>query len=528
MHPLALIPCHLGAVTARLGEYPIRTLIPICFLAAVCYRVLRYLTAWRVLGRAYASHGCERPAAYRHKDPVLGLDALFDAIAAARESRFTTSSARLFREIGANTYFTWIQGQQTIHTAEPDNIKCMLATQWRDYSIATRQAVLGEFLGHGIFVLEGDDWARSRARLRPNFAKDQVADLAMLERHVAELLRVLPSDPSDVVDLQTYFLRFTLDSASEFLLGHSTNTLARPSARDQEFGEAFTSSLLNITQKLRRGPLDRFYRKHPREKGWRRICRDYIGTFVDEAMTIREKMETCGLDEAEGGVERRYYFLKEVAKTIDNREHICDEIMNLMVAGRDTTASLMSSAFYVLSRRPDLWRMLRHEIQDLGSKPPNYEQLRGLKFAKYIINETLRLYPPVFQNNRQATRDTILPTGGGPDGTSPVFVPKGSSVVYSAWTMQRRKDLYGPDADEFRPERWATQRHGWDFIPFGGGPRICIGQQYALTEATYVMVRMAQEYVSVGATDDAPWTEYIALTLSVKEGVKCRLTRASS
>ncbi|KAJ4147660.1 hypothetical protein LMH87_002168 [Akanthomyces muscarius] len=523
---------HLESAAAHLGEHPLRDVALLSVLVILGYRVFRYLTAYLTLSRAYALNNCERPPAYPHKDPIFGLDALLANMAAARDSAFTSASAQRYHDLGAHTYYTWIQGRQTVHTAEPENVKALLATRWKDYSIAARKAILGGLLGRGIFVIEGDEWTHARARLRPNFAKEQVADLAMLERHVQELFKVLPRDAAAVVDLQEYFLRFTLDSASEFLFGHSTNTLVRPSARDQAFGEAFTFSLFNITQKMRRGPLNRFYRQDPREDESRRICRDYVGTFVDEAMALRAKMKSGGLDDdkdQDGSSDeqpQRYYFLKEVAKTMDDREHICDELLSMMAAGRDTTASLFSSVFHVLSRRPDIWRKLRNEIQDLDSQPPSYEQLRNLKYAKYIINETLRLYPPVFQNGRRAVRDTILPTGGGPNGTSPIFVPAGCGVVYSAWTMHRRKDLYGADASKFRPERWATQRHGWDYVPFGGGPRICLGQQYALTEAAYVMVRMAQEFASVVTADNAPWTELIALTLSIKGGVNCKLTRA--
>ncbi|KAF1732505.1 Cytochrome P450 52A3-B [Beauveria bassiana] len=516
---------------SHLGEHPAQNLALLSVLVVLSYRIFRYLTAHLALSRAYARHGCERPAAYPHRDPLFGLDALFANLAAARDNRFTAVSAQRFVDLGAHTYYTWILGRQAIHTTEPDNIKAALATCWKDYSIAARKSLLGKFLGRSIFVIEGDDWKRSRARLRPNFVKEQVADLTLLERHVKELFRVLPGHPATVVDLQEIFLRFTLDSASEFLFGHSTDTLVRPSFRDQEFGEAFTFSLFNFTQKVRRGALNYLHRKDPREDQAHQVCRDYVGTFVDEAMSQRENSKAGELDKEkqreDGGAKpQRYYVLEELVRVIDDREHICDEIMGVMLAGRDTTASLMSSAFQVLSRRPDLWHKLRIEIQDLHGQPPSYDELCNMKFAKYIINETLRLYPPVFQYGRTAARDTILPTGGGPNGTSPVFVPKGTGVTFSAWAMHRRKDFYGPDALEFCPERWATQRHGWDYIPFGGGPRICIGQRYALIEATYVMVRMAQEFASVEAADDTPWTEHIALTLSIKGGVKCKLTRA--
>ncbi|CBX99719.1 hypothetical protein LEMA_P073080.1 [Plenodomus lingam JN3] len=90
----------------------------------------------------------------------------------------------------------------------------------------------------------------------------------------------------------------------------------------------------------------------------------------------------------------------------------------------------------------------------------------------------------------------------------------------------RRKDLYGPDADKYDPERWATLRPSWEYLPFNGGPRICLGQQYALTEASYVTVRMLQEFKAMESRDAEPWIEGLTLTLCSKNGVKVGLTPA--
>jgi cytochrome P450 len=92
--------------------------------------------------------------------------------------------------------------------------------------------------------------------------------------------------------------------------------------------------------------------------------------------------------------------------------------------------------------------------------------------------------------------------------------------------MHRREDIYGPDASEYRPERWETLRPGWEYLPFNGGPRICLGQQYALTEAGYITVRLVQEFATMETRDPGPWRESIKLTLASLNGTKVGLTPA--
>ena len=132
------------------------------------------------------------------------------------------------------------------------------------------------------------------------------------------------------------------------------------------------------------------------------------------------------------------------------------------------------------------------------------------------MQEILRLYPNVPLNSRRCTRDTTLPRGGGPDGMSPVYVKKGQEVNYAVHLMHHRKDVWGDDVEEFKPERWQGRRAGWEYLPFNGGPRICLGQQFALTEAGYVIVRLVQKFAELKNCDmrTGPPRHVLSLTTS--------------
>jgi hypothetical protein len=168
----------------------------------------------------------------------------------------------------------------------------------------------------------------------------------------------------------------------------------------------------------------------------------------------------------------------------------------------------------------------------------------------------LRLYPSVPVNTRTTVRTTVLPTGGGPDRNSPVLIPKGSAVAFSVYSMHRRPDLYGMDAELFRPERWDEDMplHGdptkakWGYLPFHGGPRTCLGSKsdylvdkiksiliqyvlvdFAITEAGYTVVRLLQRFQSitlpVGEKVELVGVEKqdMTLVISIKEGCKVEI-----
>jgi cytochrome P450 len=131
-----------------------------------------------------------------------------------------------------------------------------------------------------------------------------------------------------------------------------------------------------------------------------------------------------------------------------------------------------------------------------------------MKYLNAVLNESMRLYPVVPFNVRFSLKDTTLPRGGGPDGTAPVGVKAGTRIIYSTMIMQRSPDNYDSPSSEnyidpakWIPERWTSgwQPKPWHFIPFNGGPRICIGQQFATIEMGYTVVRILQAFESIQA-----------------------------
>ena len=147
----------------------------------------------------------------------------------------------------------------------------------------------------------------------------------------------------------------------------------------------------------------------------------------------------------------------------------------------------------------------------------------------------LRLYPPVPLNNRCAKKTTMLPTGGGPDGNSPILVRKGEVVIMSQYVMSRKRNVFGPDADAFRPERWETgelANIGWGYTPFNGGPRTCLGQDFVLIEIAYTVVRLLKACAVIalpaGEKNEPPGTEeqLLTLVLSSRDGCRVQIKRS--
>ena len=125
-------------------------------------------------------------------------------------------------------------------------------------------------------------------------------------------------------------------------------------------------------------------------------------------------------------------------------------------------------------------------------------------------------------NGRTALQDTMLPTGGGVRGDRPVFVPAGTRIAVSYYALHRVPSVYGPDVEAFKPDRWnSISPSSWEYMPFGGGARGCVGRQKALAEASFVLVKIVQKFRCIESRDDREWAGQMKLTARNANG--CRI-----
>ncbi|RDW62146.1 hypothetical protein BP6252_11579 [Coleophoma cylindrospora] len=492
-------------------------------------RIVQYVITYQRRSIIIRNNGCKPPPKYPHKDPFFGFDLFRENARRLREGKFLDGIIPRYNAVngGVTTFTSLFLGTTIINTIEPENVKTILATKFKDFHLPqTRKDAFRPVFGHGIFTTDGKDWEDSRALLRPNFVRSQVGDLDTFDEHISKLIARIPSNGA-TVDLQELFFMLTMDSSTDFLLGESTDILSDGNhAAGERFSQAFTYAQQKMSLQFRVGKLatllpDKRYTEAVE------FVHKYIEKYVRTALEKAKQYQGSEKEKVqEDGKASRYIFLNELAKTGYSAKKIQDEILNILLAGRDTTANLLSQIFYILARRPDVFKKLRDEVMQLDGKRPSFEQMKNMKYLKGCLNETLRLRPVLPSNGRIAVVDTVLPLGGGPDGKSPVFVKAGQNVNFHTWAMHRRKDYYGEDAEEFKPERWETYRPGWEYIPFNGGPRICIGQQFALTEASYTTIRLLQAFKNIEARDSSDWTEHLTITLGIGNGCHVSLTPA--
>jgi cytochrome P450 len=511
--------CTAWSVVAHLAAYTDK--IPSAFAVPVLplWATLTVATVFLIVLEKHHSarmrriNGCSLPPSYPHRDPILGIDALLRLQDAFNQNRMMEELDKWFRELG-KTFAMADMGAPQLITCDADNIQTILTTNFQDWVIGgVRKRLMELILGpHAIFSINGAEWSHSRKMMRPVFVRDQLADLQCTDRHVENLLRRIPRN-GETLNLQKLFYLFTMDLSTDFMFGFSTSTLTDPTFDAQDFLDCFDYATRTAAK---RGRLSRLGMLVPDRRFSHSVktCADFVDRYTERAIASKQEKE------------RPYIFLAELVAADVPRDVMRHQMLSMILGGRDTSASTLSSLFWVLARRPDITAKMREDIASLQGRRPTWEELKGLKYLNMVSKEALRLFAPVATNSRVAARDTVLPKGGGPDGQAPIFVRKGTSCRWSTWSLHRHEDYWGEDAHEFRPERWEGMKTSWQYLPFSGGPRICIGQQFAQTMMLYTIARIFQEFGTIEARDDLPMQHQPGANIYLVNGVWVGLREA--
>ncbi|KAG8406097.1 hypothetical protein J3458_021428 [Metarhizium acridum] len=384
--------------------------------------------------------------------------------------------------------------RRVIITRDPEHIKTVLTSKLTQYGKGELvHTAASPFLGDSIFTTDGQLWQKSRALIRPMFTRERVRDIEIFSQWTDVLISKLPAS-GKTVDICDLFYRMTLDVSTDFLLGQTVGALENPNS---EFSQAFTD-----VQRMQmiRVILHPFRHVLPLRKYYDgiKVIERFITPYIESTLRLPiEELEQLSKSDKE------FTFLHNIALFSRDPQVIRDQIFAVLIAGRDTTAATLSWALYELANYPEVWQKLRNQVlEHVGpTRTPSYEDLKNLSYLTHTINETLRLYPAVPYNIRGCIEDSTLPT---PEGQPEIATSTGDIVIYSTMAMQRRPDLYPPVSDSFAdpaifsPDRWENWTpKPWQYVPFNGGPRICIGQNFAVTEMAFTLVRLLQKYERV-------------------------------
>jgi cytochrome P450 len=277
-------------------------------------------------------------------------------------------------------------GKKSYWTRDPENVKTLLSTRFSDWQLpAARVTAFNQCWGGGIFGADSHQWKRSRALLRPAFGRSQIWDIELIEHHFANLVKRIPQD--EVFDLTDLFPLFTMDIATDMLFGETTGCLDPAKAEEgRQFASCFNYIMQRMSVRLST-PLLAMLPDFKLKRSVKFIY-DFADYFVDEALKRRAGGKKGHDEESQ---KRRHCFLDEISTGEESAEVLRGEMLSTMVAGRDTTASLLGILWWHLPRRPDILSKLREEIAFLGGNPPDVKSMAELKYLGKFVNEGSRL-----------------------------------------------------------------------------------------------------------------------------------------
>ncbi len=390
----------------------------------------------------------------------------------------------------------------------PDDIKYVLQDNNRNYAKGYDQAK--PVLGNGLVSSEGEFWRRQRRLIQPTFHRRRIAGFA--EVMVDSTLEMLNSwrliaKIGAPVDVAAEIMRLTQQIIARTMfstdVGSQTDVLCQAFDVTLEYMNYRMFNPLPLIDRLPT-PTNRKF------KHWLGVLDDIMYDLIENrrrSSSPPDDLLTMLLEAKD----------EETGEGMTDKQ-IRDEVVTIFFAGHETTASTLAWTWYLLGRHPEVKDRFYQEVEEVlkGSRPSMADTQR-LPYSRQIIDEALRIYPPAWMFARQSIEVDEL---GG------YHIPAGTALMISPYITHRHPDFW-EDAEVFNPDRFspelAANRHRMAYFPFGGGPRLCIGKDFALVEATLILAMIAQEYRLEPLLDRAVTPQPIA-TLRPREGVYMRLS----
>jgi cytochrome P450 len=397
---------------------------------------------------------------------------------------------------------------------QPDLVKAILADPEDVYPKSDLMVgALAPLVGDSMFVSSGPTWRRQRRMIDPAFS------LMRLNRAFASMADGVGAYEIHLDTLAESGEPFSLDLAMSHLTAdiicRTVFSTSLQSDTAREVFDAFTFFERTVAHvELKRLIFDPAWTDIPHQPGVLAACetiRDHLGRMVDSHIENGASFN----DIAAAIV---------AARDLDDgepftRKELIDQLGVFFLAGHETTASALTWAFYILSQQPDVVARIRAEVEAVtGGGPIEFEHIKRLGFTRNVFRETMRLYPPITFLPRVALRDVEI---GGRK------VKRGAMIMIAPWTIHRHRDLWrNPhafDPDRFSPEREHELING-AYLPFGIGPRVCVGAAFAQTESALILARLVRRFdFSVENPDEV--RPVARLTTRPAEQITCRVTR---
>ncbi|KAF9180890.1 hypothetical protein BGZ51_009641 [Haplosporangium sp. Z 767] len=430
---------------------------------------------------------------------------------------------RLHEKYGTTWTYSLPGLGRSIMCSDPAVLEHVLKTNFWAYEKGPiLRESMEDLLGEGIFGADGNQWKWQRKMASHIFNvkafRDYTSNVFVQEsKIVADYLDTI-AEKGTTVDIHDILLKFTLDSFGEVSFGKSFGCLDNPE-KEVEFAAAFDRLNAVVSERLFTGPWKIVERLNGVSK---QVAKDKK-IIVDFALDIIRHRRKTGYHKPQKDLLQLFMDLKGEDGEALSDDMLKDSILNFIIAGRDTTAQALSWMFYLMHRDStdkNIAHKLREEIDRvLGDEMPTYESSKQMKYSEACMYEALRLYPSVPRNMKMCVEDDVLPNG--------VAIKKGEFFQWSPWTMGRDPAIWGPDAKEYKPERWfqGDKASPTKFPAFHAGPRTCLGQQFATIEAITLMSLIFRRF-DFELVDPVNEPGYGAgLTLPIEKGLPIRVYR---